>query len=148
MKLTAAQFKRTFQYLLVDQRLSPDDRKAAIGFALARGISYALEVPAAKVGNPRMYYLQNHDPIVQGLLSELIEHYAFPIRSTATIVEQLWTARYQLVHVADYAESDTLATVAMTGCETGVLTPRVRELYPCRELAYTAGDVCNMLRGE
>lgn len=148
MKLTASQFKQNFQYLLVDQRLSPDDRKSAIGFALARGISYTLDVPATKVTNARMYYLQQHQPVVQGLLSELVEHYAFPISATERIVEQLWTARYQLVHIADYAEDNTLASVAMTGTETTILTPRVRELYPCRELAYTAGCVAGILRGE
>lgn len=57
MKMTIADFKQNFQYLQVDQRLSPDDRKSAIGFALARGIAYALDVPPSPVTNARMFYI-------------------------------------------------------------------------------------------
>lgn len=147
MKLTQSQFRDTLQWLLVDQRLTPEDRRTAIAYTLARGISYTLEVPATPVTNTRMFYLQNHDSVVQGIASQLVEFYAFPVASLTRLVEQFWLMRYQLVHICDYASDSSLAEVAMNSTDLQTLTPKVREIFNVRELAYSAANIAKVLKG-
>ena len=148
MKMTIADFKQNFQYLQVDQRLSPDDRKSAIGFALARGIAYALDVPRSPVTNARMFYIEQLQTTVQQFLSEVVEFYAFSLPSVERLTEQLWSMRYKLVHCPDFATDKSLVALCSAfDKETEILTPRVRELFPQREIAYTAAQVTRVLKG-
>jgi hypothetical protein len=88
--------------------LTVSQRTAAAELAIARGVAYNLPVPADGNIIPTGYFNNELAPIVKEALSTVNEAASYDVQRVYALTYELWSARFNMVHMPNSIESDVL----------------------------------------
>lgn len=106
-------------FAVVDQsQLVPEVREKVKIVALAKAAAYALPMPSSPVVNLNSYWFENCLPAVEQWFSNVVEYVPFNVRLATDLTQQVFRARYNVLHVPRKVDCHTLidAMIATSGC--------------------------------